>query len=976
MTSNNTILILPNQTNELGQNNFLKSSIVISYYNFDLINQNNLSDIKRIGFIWSNNGCQSPFGHTSSNYHYFSQEFINLIKLQYDTNNNLIIDLITCNFNTLLAQNDILNIKKLCPNIKINYSTNKTGNSLNNSNIDWIMESNGENIKNIYFNDKINNFTLLLDDNLMTSLGFTFNLTNKIYKLESNIIFTQNSTGNWTYISELSSGSITNFPIDWSIGLSLDSYDVEINGNNKQITINTYGGLGLFNGLFTGANQGNTAPKTHFNDFNFIVNGKINESCGTIWSNLGVYATLNIGVNNCTCIINGSVGNKAGGLIGSSAGRNNGSVSLNNSYVIITENIGNQGGGLIGSDCGVYYITSNEMTNCFSIVFGNLTNMSGGLSGTNYMSAIITNCYSIICGSIQESTYLLFSGTNGGTFNNVNGLYLGSSITYLLGNESPLSSTSAYTSFSTFNANYLSILSSTNFSQINTFNINYKKNSSFENLALRCLLKLNTNTLLQHYDIIYDNTTHKTNILYPNSNLSESNLSNYNLTNINFNGSNLSRANLSETILSGANLTGANLLETNITNAILTDTILSSINTIITLPTLNDKFYGDTTKLILNGTISVPNYKVELFCSQINTYSDTDELILTSNTSSFNIPKKNIGTYYYYCKITNQSDVPENNWVIYTNIISQIINPKQISISAIKQYDGTTNLYDYVTIFGLASDEILLYTNATSNTALISDSNNYIKTITFTNVVNGLLTNYILPQLTYDINLNNVLIISNTIYHKPILTNIELNSTDLRGSNSLMCANLIGAKLIDVVVDQNTNLSYALLDNISSYNIIGTTKLLPKNWKIIDGFLIGPNAYLSGLNLSNINMSNMKLTNVNFTGSNLTNVKFNNTQLYNVNFSGTILNGVDFTGALIVSSIFSNVVMDSNTYFASNENYTSIYRNCYLNNIKTQNIQTNEINPFTNINLPNKWKFINGYFVSPGANLINASFKK
>jgi hypothetical protein len=72
----------------------------------------------------------------------------------------LIVDLITCSLNSEQFVDEIAGLKVSYPNIQINYSVNLTGNP--SSGGDWVMESNGENIKDIYFNSGIDQFVSVL----------------------------------------------------------------------------------------------------------------------------------------------------------------------------------------------------------------------------------------------------------------------------------------------------------------------------------------------------------------------------------------------------------------------------------------------------------------------------------------------------------------------------------------------------------------------------------------------------------------------------------------------------------------------------------------------------------------------------------------------------------------------------------------------------------------------------------------------
>ena len=145
----------------------LKKSVKVPIRDFDLriLDQS----VNRIGFLWVNSNTRMPFGSTDYYFDeldrlnqpltsiYFTNEIIELIS-SYES--NLIIDLITCNLSNEFFLQEINYFKNKFPNLTINYSTNLTGNPANG---DWIMESSGENISSIYFNDSIVNYTNTLD---------------------------------------------------------------------------------------------------------------------------------------------------------------------------------------------------------------------------------------------------------------------------------------------------------------------------------------------------------------------------------------------------------------------------------------------------------------------------------------------------------------------------------------------------------------------------------------------------------------------------------------------------------------------------------------------------------------------------------------------------------------------------------------------------------------------------------------------
>ena len=95
----------------------------------------------------------------------------------------------------------------------------------------------------------------------------------------------------------------------------------------------------------------------------------------------------------------------------------------------------------------------------------------------------------------------------------------------------------------------------------------------------------------------------------------------------------------------------------------------------------------------------------------------------------------------------------------------------------------------------------------------------------------------------------------------------NLSGDDLAGAN-LSNANLSNANL------SNANLSDANLDgddllNVASGGIIGSPTALPANWMLIDGYLIGDNADLSGADLSGADLLGVNLGLANLSGADL-----------------------------------------------------------------------------------------------------------
>ena len=142
----------------------------------DFSNQISDPTVIRVGFVWENTSNRIPFGSTPYTFDnlfdiknnkviskYFTLELINYLKL-YKI--NIPVDLITCSLKSDQLVKELVELKNIIPKIKFNYSLNLTG---NNPRGDWIMESSGENIYPVYFNNLIDKYkhTLLNDGDIL-----------------------------------------------------------------------------------------------------------------------------------------------------------------------------------------------------------------------------------------------------------------------------------------------------------------------------------------------------------------------------------------------------------------------------------------------------------------------------------------------------------------------------------------------------------------------------------------------------------------------------------------------------------------------------------------------------------------------------------------------------------------------------------------------------------------------------------------
>ena len=106
------------------------------------------------------------------------------------------------------------------------------------------------------------------------------------------------------------------------------------------------------------------------------------------------------------------------------------------------------------------------------------------------------------------------------------------------------------------------------------------------------------------------------------------------------------------------------------------------------------------------------------------------------------------------------------------------------------------------------------------------------------------------------------------------LSHANLRRTNLNGSE-LVRVNLTGADLngahISLTDLSGANFTGADLSNVVSGSVIGAP-LLPGKWRIIDGYLVGPRANLSNAQFSGADLSHADLFDVRLTGANLSGV--------------------------------------------------------------------------------------------------------
>jgi len=333
-----------------------------------------------------------------------TQFLIDLIK-EFNIKN---IDFLACNSLQYANWNKYYDLLKTNTSVVVGASDDETGNIKYGG--DWLLENTLEDVKTIYFNENIENYTSTLATTVQINGGlpadnniYIKQLTNgNIYYSTTNNADDNISTGTWTQI---------NTAVDWQVNVSNtnstknetnrltviflsdmilnninNSFIIEnftkfitINGNNKTFYINNIQGwTGLVNG---GYGTGDLIIQ----NINMRITGTSNLAgvAGYIMKEYSCSAAngTNI-VENCVnyCDFSGP-GDSGGGIIGFRYALDTAVESIN--IIRNCKNYGNNISFYAGGICGVYCFTNNStniIENCINS--GSLTNeLSSGIVG-------------------------------------------------------------------------------------------------------------------------------------------------------------------------------------------------------------------------------------------------------------------------------------------------------------------------------------------------------------------------------------------------------------------------------------------------------------------------------------------------------------------------------------------------------------------------------------------------------------------
>ena len=376
----------------LGQNiikSSLRDTVVVVSKLEDVLN---LTGINRVGLMYINDSKTTiPYlrgddkldrkNPAYAKRQYYSNNFVKYLidlKTKFGT---VTFDLITCSMNNAEFLKETKEVSTLT-NVQIESSLNQTGNGIT---ADWILESNGENLKETYFTDSINEWKYVLDVNIITNYTDALDAFNNIWGTSGTLTY---NTTTRTY-KLLKNVTVTNDNGYFYPHLQLNNEEI-FDGNGFIITQN-YNSSGFF--VFNSSTTDTTVKNltvTKGSDY-YINHG------GIVKNNQRNFTVIN-------CTNTGSARSSyigVGGIVGD---------GCNNFKVIKCTNDGdfsecytdgdteNGGcGGIVGTEC--YNYTADSCVNNGSIgsFDPNVTNNSdqyycGGICGSANYNAIIKKC--------------------------------------------------------------------------------------------------------------------------------------------------------------------------------------------------------------------------------------------------------------------------------------------------------------------------------------------------------------------------------------------------------------------------------------------------------------------------------------------------------------------------------------------------------------------------------------------------------
>jgi hypothetical protein len=335
-------------------------------------------------------------------YKYFSNNLVTLFTTMKSRNPDLVVDILACDMNYSAFMDEVVLVESDL-GITIRYSIDKSG---NNNGSDWILESHGADIKALYFNSNIDNWTGALTGDQgaaarsNTITGISYNSTTKVFTQTTNINWLVDNfiilnageryTGNAFTTTVIANGAVA---ANTFAGFFAVSTAVTTPASAPTVENVIVAGVGLGSGGGYIIRQG----QEFFVVRNSRSSGDINNTgCGGISGTSTAASSADVCIIN-NCFTTGAIsGIGAGGICGSNSGNNGGAINVYNCYSTGAIS-GTNAGGIAGDSFGQLAVGMDHIYNCYSL--GNITgNGAGGICGANAGisggNCVVYNCYS------------------------------------------------------------------------------------------------------------------------------------------------------------------------------------------------------------------------------------------------------------------------------------------------------------------------------------------------------------------------------------------------------------------------------------------------------------------------------------------------------------------------------------------------------------------------------------------------------
>jgi len=132
-------------------------------------------------------------------------------------------------------------------------------------------------------------------------------------------------------------------------------------------------------------------------------------------------------------------------------------------------------------------------------------------------------------------------------------------------------------------------------------------------------------------------------------------------------------------------------------------------------------------------------------------------------------------------------------------------------------------------------------------------------------------------------------------FRDAVLSNVKFDRSYLYGAN-FTNADLSNSVFSETTVD-SVNFNNATLRGVKSGGLVFRVKpRIPAGWRLLNSYLVGPSAVLSGANFNSLDLSGFDLSDSVLYGVNLAGANLNNANLSRVKLSGAILAGATLEG--------------------------------------------------------------------------------